>query len=74
MAAEQWVVVGKRWCEFRQEEATLLEKRAFPSGIVRFYQAPRVLEQKCDCGVDCNLAGYPCKWAFTNPSYDPFEA
>lgn len=72
MAEERWITVGKRWCEFRNEEAELLERRAFPSGILRFYQAPRVLERKCSFAIECNMAGYPCKWSYINPDYDPF--
>jgi len=73
MATERWVTVGKRWCEFRQGEALLLERRIFPSGIQRYYRAPRVVERKCNCAIECNMAGYPCKWAYTNPERDPFR-
>jgi hypothetical protein len=73
MAREKWVVVGKRWCEYRDAEAELLERRVFPSGVLRFYQPPRVVEQRCNCAIECNMAGYPCKWAFTNPDNDPFN-
>lgn len=73
MAEERWVVVDKRWCEYRQEEANLRERRAFPGGVQAHFQAPRTLERMCDYAIACNMEGVPCKWSFLNPDNDPFE-
>lgn len=72
MAEEQWVTIGQQWCEHRKGPAVLMERRVVPSGIQCGYQSERTVERKCDCAIECNLAGYPCSWAFTNPDYDPF--
>jgi hypothetical protein len=72
MAEERWITVAKRMCEFREQEAELMERRVFPSGILRYYQAPRVLERKCNWAIECNMAGYPCRWSYVNPHNDPF--
>lgn len=72
MASEQWVTIGERWCECRQGPAQLFERRVIPSGIQQGLQSERVVERRCDCAIECNMAGYPCRWAFTNPENDPF--
>ena len=34
----------------------------------------KVLARKCSLGLECNLAGFACRWSYTNPDYDPFAA
>lgn len=73
MAHEKWVIVGERWCEYRKGTAYLLERRVTPAGFQQQLGSSRTIERKCDCALECNMAGYPCKWAFTRPENDPFE-
>jgi hypothetical protein len=75
MATIAWEPVATHWCDLQGCEAQLLEQRAYPADQVpdtgvRF----KVLARKCSFGVECNLAGYACRWAWTNPDYDPFAA
>lgn len=55
------------------QEAELLEERVYPADILPDVGAPyQVWARKCSLGVNCNLAGYACRWSFINPDYDPF--
>jgi hypothetical protein len=73
MADSIWLVVDKIWCDRVDAEADLLEQRVYPPDVLPnaegLYQ---VRARKCSYGVDCNLAGFTCRYAFNNPNYDPF--
>ncbi|MBI3360634.1 MAG: hypothetical protein HY023_05940 [Chloroflexi bacterium] len=73
MAKIAWESVQKHWCDLMQEEAHLLEERIYPDDLLPDAALPyQVGARKCSFGIDCNLAGYHCRWAWTNPDYDPF--
>jgi hypothetical protein len=73
MADSIWLVVDKIWCDRAQAEADLLEERVYASEIVPNVEAPyRVRARKCSFGLECNLAGFTCRYAFNNPNSDPF--
>lgn len=73
MATVQWVTVRRLWCERAEAEAALMEERLYPADRLPDVPSYRVTARKCSHGIQCNLAGCSCKWAFTNPFYDPFE-
>jgi hypothetical protein len=72
MAFTKWVTTKTLWCERMQAEAALMEQRVYPSRTLPDFPPHRVLAQKCSIGTECNLIGFPCKWAYNNPDYDPF--
>ncbi len=68
-----WEVIKKHWCDLMEQEAELLEERVYPGDpIPEGGTAYQVLARKCSHGIECNMAGYYCRWAWTNPEYDPF--
>lgn len=73
MAVIVWEIVDRHWCDLAQQQAELLEERVYPGDPLpdpgALYQ---VRGRKCALAVDCNRAGYSCRWAWTNPDYDPF--
>jgi hypothetical protein len=72
MATEKWVAVKKEWCNLIEQDVELLEKRVYPQDVIPGPTNYRVEARKCSVDVTCNMAGFPCKWAFTNPQLDPF--
>ena len=73
MADSIWLVVDKIWCDRAQAEADLLEERVYASEIVANVEPPyQVRARKCSFGLECNLAGFTCRYAFNNPNHDPF--
>ncbi|MBI4771241.1 MAG: hypothetical protein HY784_12740 [Chloroflexi bacterium] len=75
MSTVVWEVAKKIWCDAMRQEAELLEERVYPDERLLAVGAPyRVRARKCSLGIECNLAGYDCRWAATNPDYDPFAA
>ncbi len=73
MATEKWVAVKEEWCNLVEQNVELLELRVYPSEVMPEGQEYQVKARKCSVDVTCNMAGFPCKWAFTNPELDPFE-
>lgn len=73
MAVAVWTELDKIWCDRAQEDVVLQEKRVFPTGFLRQASEFRVAARHCSQALQCNMAGYPCKWAFTNPDYDPVD-
>ncbi|MCA9992845.1 MAG: hypothetical protein H6988_08160 [Pseudomonadales bacterium] len=72
MSRQEWVVVKDKTCEFQKHQVEQLELRLYPTDFVDGAEPYRVLARKCSDDIACNLAGYPCKWAFTNPAADHF--
>ncbi len=72
MATEQWVAVKREWCNLVEQDVDLLELRVYPADVLPTGQEYRVKARKCSVDVTCNMAGFPCKWAYTNPELDPF--
>lgn len=73
MAAQEWTNLGSKYCGLIQMDIKLEEKRVYPSARLPDTERFRVVNRRCSAEVACNLAGVPCKWAFTNPSTDQFE-
>ena len=73
MAREAWVPVGNQWCDKMQAEASMVEHRVYPVEVMPDYPGYKILARKCSLAIACNLAGYPCKWAYIEPSVDPFK-
>jgi hypothetical protein len=73
MADSVWIEVDKVWCDRVSAEVALLEERVYPAEVLPDTGAPyQVRARKCTLGLDCNLAGYTCRYALNNPNYDPF--
>lgn len=72
MATEIWVEKDSKWCDLIGQDVVLAEKRVFPAEMMPDVLGYRVAGCRCTAAVDCNLAGIPCKWAFTNPTLDQF--
>ena len=71
MAHIVWQTVAKEWCDLMKCAVDLMEERVYPAGMHAETGGQfRVRARKCSLGVACNLAGYSCRWAFTNPSFD----
>jgi hypothetical protein len=69
MAQSQWLVIDEVWCDRVQAPAELLEERVYPADVVpEAALTYQVRARKCAFGVDCNLAGYTCRYAFNNPN------
>lgn len=73
MATAKWVTVKTKWCEAIEAEATLKEHRVYPNDVIPSLQPYRVTARQCTAAIACNMKGYPCQWAFTNPDLDRFE-
>jgi hypothetical protein len=70
MAKKEWVPVETIWCDQAEEETQLMEYRIYPDEILPEMQPYRVVARRCRTDIECNMAGYSCKWAFTNPDVD----
>ena len=74
MTQSVWLVVDQVWCERAQAKADLLKERVYAGEVLPNVEASfQVRARKCSFGLECNLAGFTCKFAFNNPNYDPFE-
>ncbi len=74
MANIVWVPVNRIFCEHRREDADLLEERVYPGEVVPAGVPYQVRSRRCAFDLECNMAGYQCRWSMTNPDYDPFKA
>jgi len=73
MSHSVWKVVKQIHCQRVGETAALLEERVyFDDPFPEVGAAYHLRARKCSFGTDCNLAGHYCRWAWTNPNYDPF--
>ena len=73
MAKTVWEVIGCVFCQHTGKEAELLEERIYPDDPLPDAGAPfKVRARKCASAIECNVSGYPCCWAYTNPDLDPF--
>ena len=73
MATCKWVTARKKWCDLANREVELMERRVYPADTLPSGTGYRVVARKCSAGLACNLAGFPCKWAYTNPCCDRME-
>ncbi len=65
-------VQRKEWCSRAQQEAALWEERIPAPEMLGDLIADRVRARGCSLAIECNLVGFACQWAFTNPGMDPF--
>lgn len=73
MARIQWEIAQTIWCDRLQQDAYLLEQRIYPEDPIPDAGRPyQIKARMCSCGEQCNMIGYSCRWAFTNPHLDPF--
>jgi hypothetical protein len=73
MSNTAWQVIQQVWCDRAQAEACLLEERVYPGeALPNAAPAYQARARKCSLGLECNLAGCACRYAFSNPNYDPF--
>ena len=72
MASEQWVTIGRKHCELIEQDVAVMERRVYSADVIPGLGAYRVKERKCTAAIDCNMAGVPCSWAFTNPESDRY--
>lgn len=69
----EWTVVKSHWCPAANADVALLEKRVYPKADFNETDTFRVVELRCTHDVQCNLNDHVhCKWAGTNPLFDPF--
>jgi hypothetical protein len=69
----EWTVIKTHWCPAVGAEVSLLEQRVYPATDFLATDAFRVVAQCCSHDITCNLNDHiHCKWAGTNPQYDPF--
>lgn len=73
MAHEAWVTTNTRWCEKMKAEAELMEHRVYPVEFMPDFPSYRINARKCSYGTACNLARFPCKWAYYEQGDDPFK-
>ncbi len=73
MTTTKWVIVDKKWCEYIDMEATIMEQRIYPADVLPDTSSYKVISRKCSANVACNLAEVPCTYAFTNPVTDRYE-
>jgi len=73
MTTTKWVVVDKKWCEYIDMEATIMEQRIYPADVMPDTSSFKVISRKCSANLACNLAEVPCSYAFTNPTTDRYE-
>jgi hypothetical protein len=74
MAVIMWKTTQRIFCDRAQGEADLYEERVYPGDLVPDASAQyQVRARRCSLGMQCNLVGFTCRWAGTNPVYDPFH-
>ncbi len=69
----KWVVVEKKWCNYINQEATIMEQRVYAPEMMPDTEPYRVIARKCSANIACNLANIPCSWAFTGPDVDRYK-
>lgn len=73
MAATKWVTIDRKICDLAGYEVELQEWRLYPAEPLPDTLGFQVIACRCTADITCNMAGYPCKWAYTNPTLDPFK-
>ena len=73
MAERMSILVNRAWCSRANQTTELREDRLAPADLLPDLSPPRVVARRCSLAIDCNMAGIPCSWAFTNPGFDPFD-
>jgi hypothetical protein len=72
MAGLTWREERRMLCPRAGQVARLLVEVLTAAELLGDEQQARVRARRCDLDMECNQAGYPCRWAFTNPDLDPF--
>jgi hypothetical protein len=73
MAGLSWREERRMLCPRAGQIARLWVEVVSPAELLGDEQHDQVRARRCDLDMECNLAGYSCRWAFTNPDLDPFE-
>jgi hypothetical protein len=72
MAQKNWEVTQVCFCEHVNHEVALEAEMLYPVDYLP--DPPRILSHRCSHGVQCNqMDKAACKWAGTNPDFDPFR-
>jgi hypothetical protein len=72
MAKKEWQVIKVHYCHHVNKEVGFEAQVVFPADWLPD-QPPRIIAHRCSDALSCNLDGRAsCKWAGTNPAYDPF--
>jgi hypothetical protein len=73
MARAVWEPVKVQFCDKVGRQVALEVLHIFPAEILPD-QPPRIASHRCSLGLLCNQLDQPaCRWAGTNPAYDPFS-
>jgi hypothetical protein len=67
-----WRLVTTEFCFRARQPARFMELHREVPAETSGQPEDRVLARACSLAIDCNLVGFPCRWAFTNPDFDPF--
>ena len=74
MAIKIWQPLKIQFCEHVDGEVTLEAEAVYAVDILSD-QPPRLLAHRCSRGFECAMdKTATCKWAGTNPGYDPFQS
>jgi hypothetical protein len=73
MAGLTWREERRMLCPHPGVIARLLVQVISPNEILADGTGDHVHARRCSLDLECNQAGYPCRWAFTNPDLDPFQ-
>lgn len=75
MTAVVLETIKQVWCDRRNDSASLLEKRVYLGDTIMNAGAGeyRVIGRYCAHDIECNVAGYPCKWSYLNSENDPYK-
>ncbi len=73
MAVKVWEKVKTQYCERAGCEVSLEAETIYPADQLPD-QPARLVAHRCSKAKDCMLLNEAtCKWAGTNPDYDPFS-
>ncbi|RPI87016.1 MAG: hypothetical protein EHM41_06485 [Chloroflexi bacterium] len=72
MSVIEWQTIKTCFCDRVHAEVGLEAQVVYPAENLPD-QPPRILAHRCSRSCECNMESRPsCKWAGTNPFYDPF--
>lgn len=73
MTQKRWETIKVRFCDHAECEVELQIETVPPPEYLPD-QPARILSHRCSRGVECSMFKQPaCRWAGTNPEFDPFE-
>lgn len=74
MAVQSWVIVGSKHCRIIDKDIELKEQHIYPTHDFLWVEEMehRVGACSCSSAIECNMAGVPCRLAYTNPDIARF--